>query len=185
MKLALPTVTLVCFENVDHAAAVSLLHHHCQLAEFGAVRLLNHFQGRPQFQYWNNFEAWKYVTTDHALTIHLDGYMLNPDSWRPEWLEYDFVGAPWRSGHNEVRVGNDGFCLKSRKFMNRVAALEWHQCPADKLVCNIHRDQLVAEGYRFAPADVAAAFAMEEPVAESVPRPFGFHGPHFPRWEAK
>lgn len=184
MKLSLPTVTLVCFENTDHAAAVSLLHRHCQLANFGAVRLLNHFQGKLQFRYWNNFELWKYVTTDHALTIHLDGYVLNPESWQPQWLDYDFIGAPWRSGHNSYRVGNDGFCLKSRRLLNRVAALQWHDMASDDLVCVAHREQLVADGYKFAPPEVAAAFAIEDPVAESVPKTFGFHGPGFPRWGA-
>ena len=78
MKLNLTSITLVCYENRDHSSAIDLTAHQCRLAEFGAARLLNWFQGREQFYYWENYETWRYVTTSHMLSIHLDGYILNP-----------------------------------------------------------------------------------------------------------
>lgn len=182
MKLQLPSVTLICWENADHNAAIGLLHHLCRMIEFGAVRLLNFHQGRLQYRYAVNYEAFKHVLTEHMLSVHLDGYVLHPESWRDEWLSWDYIGAPWRAEHNPMRVGNDGFVLKSRRLMNRVAALPWQDGPADELVCNVYRDQLVSEGFRFAPPEVAAKFAIEETVPESGEKPFGFHGSHFPRW---
>lgn len=53
--------------------------------------------------------------TDFILTIHWDGFIVNPSAWTPEFLEYDYIGAPWP--HINDLVGNGGFCLKSNRFL--------------------------------------------------------------------
>lgn len=174
MKPCIP-VTLILYENRDHTAAVELLAKMCSYFDFAEVRLLNWHRGYPQFLYVENYEAWKYVTASHSLTIHLDGYITNPELWDPSWLEYDYIGAPWPEDLNPVRVGNGGFCLKSRALMNRVAALPWVDVPGDLLVCNHYRQQLIQEGFKFAPVDVAARFSTEAVVPETVTPSFGFH----------
>jgi hypothetical protein len=186
MKPNLRDVTLVCYENRDHEAAVSLVAHQCGLVSFGAVRLLNWFQGREQFIYWENYETWRYVTTSHMLSIHLDGYIIHPYMWDPAWLQYDYIGAPWPLEWNSARVGNGGFCLKSRRLLNRVAQLPWMNVPSDILVCNHYRELLLAEGYKFAPLEIAALFSVELRIPEAPVKTFGFHGMHDGRkpWEA-
>lgn len=53
--------------------------------------------------------------TDFILTIHWDGFIVNPNAWTSDFLQYDYIGAPWPWLNNTV--GNGGFCLKSRKFL--------------------------------------------------------------------
>lgn len=36
-----------------------------------------------------------YIETPHVLVVQYDGFILNPDAWTDEFLEYDYVGAPW------------------------------------------------------------------------------------------
>jgi hypothetical protein len=181
MRLDLKSLTLVTYENRDHGAALDLMSAMCRLADFGDAKLLNHFQGWKQFNYWENYETWRFVTTDYALVVHLDGYIVHPEKWDSAWLEYDYIGAPWP--HQEVGVGNGGFCLKSRRLMNRVASLPWQDMPGDLLICSYYRQTLVREGYRFAPVSVAAQFSVEHPVPETPSATFGFHGDwNYPKW---
>lgn len=44
----------------------------------------------------------RYIETSHALIIQADGFVLNPLRWNPAWLEWDYIGAPWRE---QLRVG--------------------------------------------------------------------------------
>ncbi len=48
-----------------------------------------------------------YVATPFALVIQYDGFILNPDAWRDEFLDYDYIGAPWN------------FCSKMMRFSTR------------------------------------------------------------------
>ncbi|MEZ0389889.1 MAG: DUF5672 family protein [Verrucomicrobium sp.] len=186
MKPDLSAITLICYENRDHASALDLMAAMTRLAHFGNARLLNWFHGWQQFNYWENYETWKYVTTSHMLCIHLDGYIVNPELWDPAWLEYDYIGAPWPEDLNKDRVGNGGFCLKSRRLLNRIAEIPWQDFPGDVLVCSVFREQLIAEGFKFAPLEVAALFSIENKIPEHQPaKTFGFHGTmNFPAWKA-
>jgi len=177
LKPDLSDVTLVSYENRFPELACKLLADMTALCDFGAVRLLNSFQGYQQFLYWENYETWKHVTTSHALTVHLDGYILRPELWNPEWLNYDYIGAPWPLYLNEYKVGNGGFCLKSRRLMNHVATLPFVDIPGDVLVCTHYRKDLEKAGFNFAPPEVAARFSIEHFVdGLSVKDTFGFHG---------
>lgn len=199
MRPDLRRVTAVVCESRFPRAAVKLLAAMSDCLKFGDLKYLNHFQGYEQSNYWMNFEVWKYVRTDFALCMQLDGYVIHPELWNPAWLEYDYVGAPWPpewqdNATGRYRVGNDGFCLKSRRLLQRVAQLAWRDQPSDTLVCCTYRDELEKEGYKFATPEVAAAFSVEHVVPETplisrpLPRPatFGFHGPksavRYPVW---
>lgn len=37
----------------------------------------------------------KYIETDYVLIVQYDGFILNPKAWMDEFLEYDYIGAPW------------------------------------------------------------------------------------------
>lgn len=174
--LSLPQVTAICYENRDDRAALSLLLAMSRKVAFGSVLLHNWHRGYAASNYACNFEAWRYVKTSHALSLHLDGYIVNPDAWTDLFLSYDYVGAPWPEDRPH-RVGNDGFSLKSRRLMTRVAELEFDpKMNSDELICIKERARLESEGFRFAPVDVAARFSTECVVPETVVGSFGFHG---------
>jgi hypothetical protein len=185
MKPDLRNVTAIVCDHRNPRAAVKMLAAHSDALDLGDLKYLNLADGYPQCAYWNNYEVWKYVKTDFALMLQLDGYVINPELWDPAFLRFDYIGAPWPA-HFEAhdtgrrRVGNDGFCIKSRRLMDRVARLPWKDVPSDVLVCCTHRDRLEDEGFRFAPPAIAGRFSVEHIVEETAKRTFGFHGRCFP-----
>lgn len=121
-------------------------------------------------------ELGQYCNTEHLLLVQWDGYIINPHSWRPEFLEYDYIGAPWSWYQDDHRVGNGGFSLRSRRLLDAlqdegIVDLE----PEDEAIGRRYRPLLEAKyGIRFAPEEVAEAFSYET-IAPSGD-PFGFHG---------
>ncbi|MFY9317319.1 MAG: DUF5672 family protein, partial [Burkholderiales bacterium] len=114
----------------------------------------------------------EHIETDYALVVQYDGFVVNGRRWRAEFLDYDYVGAPWPDGG----VGNGGFSLRSRRLLKalqdpRITDL----VPEDVAICRTYRDLLATEhGIRFAPPEVAARFSFE-----TLPPPeptLGFHG---------
>lgn len=108
---------------------------------------------------------------DHVMCCHEDGFILDESLWDPKFMDYDFIGSPWGDGI----VGNNGFCIYSRKILNYVQNLPfvYHQ-NSDEFICREHRAQLESSGVRFAPTDVASAFSTET-LNNDLPS-FGFHG---------
>lgn len=145
----------------------------------------------PKLDYkqYNEFVALKlgdYVDSD-VLLVQNDGYILDGTKWNDEFLEYDYVGAPWppqthfKDGE-EIRVGNGGFSYRSKNLLDapKILGLEftdketgyWHE---DGFLCVHYRDALEAYGIKFAPVEVAARFSRELEVPETVKETFGFH----------
>lgn len=134
-------------------------------------------------------ELYRHVSTTHCLTIQSDSHIVNAAAWDEAWLEYDYIGAPWPPGHSgtEYRVGNSGFCLRSRRLLEATAALPndsyvWRgtvkpSCRDDVITCVMYRPHLERLGLRFAPVDVAARFAFENPTPEApvLNGQFGVH----------
>lgn len=118
-----------------------------------------------------------YVHTAHALVIQWDGFILNPGLWRPEFLQFDYIGAPWYHGGHPGMVGNGGFSLRSKRLLDALAKLGLPSGePEDVVICTTLRKQLEQEhGIRFAPLDLAQAFACEYGTWRQA---FGFHGMH-------
>ena len=116
-----------------------------------------------------------HITTDHALVVQWDGYVVDAAAWDKRWRTYDYVGAPiYRDGR--VVVGNGGFSLRSRKLMQALATLP--------VVPGINEDWTISEilrptlerdfGIRFAPVELAADFSYEQRHPGRTT--FGFHG---------
>jgi hypothetical protein len=114
--------------------------------------------------------------------------------WRDYWLDYDFIGSPWPpdslGGIMNMRVGNTGFCLKSKKFMEACALpeisekytgrhpTEGRSWAGDEYCCVEKRPQLETMGIKFAPLSVACDFGWENNMPECPrgrPDAFGFH----------
>lgn len=141
----------------------------------------------------------RYVETPFCLLVQSDGFVTRPEAWRDDFLDYDYIGAPWpktsavRGGADYLihdiseagRVGNGGFSLRSRRLLEMCSKIDadlFGDLAEDFIICRILRQYLCARGIRFAPLELAAQFALELPLAEVPCQPdqtFGFHGRHF------
>jgi hypothetical protein len=141
-----------------------------------------------------------HVNTSHCLLVQPDGFVLFPEKWDNSWLEYDYIGAPWAYVEdayidpfgNHHRVGNGGFSLRSRKFLEVPTKVEvpwetnnsnfywmpegvvnYHE---DGNVCVHNRHIFIEQGCKYAPVEVAVKFSQETRVPECDGIiPFGFH----------
>ena len=138
-----------------------------------------------------DIELHNYVQTDYAMLIHADGYVINPECWRDEFLSYDYIGAPWplptdnysyRTPSGElVRVGNS-VSLRSKKILELPSklGLEWRSYYGNTnedgfLTCH-NRDILKEHGCKFAPFDLALHFSKEAELPENQGlKTFAFH----------
>ena len=150
-------------------------------------------RGADQVSVWMLTELPKYahLFSEHALGIQWDAWIVNPDAWRPEWLNYDYIGAAWGDGV----VGNTGFWLTSRKLFEAIGRLKlppipqachpfdvrlsYTNCPLQQSYLKFpggytgFRGLLEADGMRWAPKDVADQFSVEN---QEYRGGFGFHG---------
>lgn len=133
----------------------------------------------------------KFFRTTHALVQEADSLLVNPFAWDDEWLGYDYIGAPWpypfkpfphiKPSYPEIGaencVGNGGFTLVSQRLCALVSELtdpnEPRMYANDIWICCSLRDQLVSQGCRFAPEDIARRFAAENIILSGQ---FGLHG---------
>jgi Protein of unknown function (DUF5672) len=140
------------------------------------------------------YEVPEHVIATHMLWVQPDSWVLDAGRWTDEFLQYDYIGAPWplnpdcdwyKLGYQPGKnVGNGGFSLRSRTLISLLAAHPdeyplW--LPEDDAICRRHRPRLEEAGIRFAPPELAARFSFEcaEPLPEGT---FGFHGrPHAAR----
>ena len=128
--------------------------------------------------------AW--TDCDAYLVVQWDGFVLDGRRWRTEFMDCDYIGAPWL--HMRSAVGAGGFSLRSQRLIETLHRLR-QQEPApdidtaeDLQICFKYRDALQASGLRIANTEIAAAFAFERPLTMLNhlpivgPKSFGFHG---------
>lgn len=215
-KIKLPDVTLLIYNPVlDPDLSARALNHCMSMIDFGdVVHLTSEKSSTPcSSKYiqvpkssWNDGQAMQatrlgnYFNTRWMLHVETDGFPINPHLWSWDFLEYDFIGAPWpRNYPNRYRVGNGGCSIQSKRFRNEIEKLA--DCYFASLVpsqplfnprddktgrasdvwfCSDLHDDLEARGIRFAPLDVAIRFSYEYPIGEFpgwTPRQsFAFHG---------
>jgi hypothetical protein len=115
------------------------------------------------------------VSTKFILFIHWDAWVIDATQWRPEFLEYDYVGAPW--WYNDGL--NVGFgTLRSVRLMrylaeNRERFPLGH--PEDDLLCRHYRPALEQAGFRWPSEQVASQFMFECTRPSFQSRHFMFH----------
>jgi len=218
VKTRLESVTLLCVDCVNPAAAAKAMAYSLRGLDFGAAILLTDGQAPavsgvarvriPKLESvdaYNRFmldEAHKYVPTAHCLSVQADGFLLHADRWIDEFLDYDYVGAPWPPNHTWAAphfVGNSGFCLRSKRLMEATAGVldtptcqgfldKWQRPIDDIATCTVARPWLENLGMRFAPVDVAWRFARELPLPErawGLTDCLGFHGRLTPQTTAQ
>lgn len=124
---------------------------------------------------WNVFvnrDVPKYIRTPYCLSVHEDGFIVDPTLWNPEFLNCDYIGAPWIDGV----VGNAGFCLESQKMLQEKMKLpdDGGEMASDMYLCRKHRKRLESRGIKFADTKLAESFSTEL-YGDDRPS-FGFHG---------
>jgi len=119
-----------------------------------------------------------------CLVQHTDGFVIHPENWDDVFFKYDYIGAPW--GQVEVinRVGNGGFCLRSKKLIKFISRYSFNGRHADDTyVCQIKYNEIVENGFTFAPPDIAGKFSVEDKNPDlqlDINKSFGFHGAYSP-----
>ena len=119
------------------------------------------------------------ITTDYYLGIHDDGFIINPHLWDDDFLNYDYIGAPWKNYGQRNRVGNGGFVLKSNKFIQLTRYIKYLGKHDDGELTNDYYDYFTSNGCRYAPVEVAMKFSLESKIPEceyNLNNCFGFHG---------
>jgi hypothetical protein len=207
-KINLPDVTLLAISSIEIPATIEALKISSKKINFGAIKLLTHEYPKDvpknilleycpkindimDFNHYVFKNLGKHVTTSHVLMVQYHAYIIHPELWDNDWLQYDYIGAPWpiREGSyiantgERIRVGNGGFSLRSKKLLDapKNLGLELKQEQGywnedGNLTC-YHRAELLSYGIKYAPVEVAAVFSYENPVPENanIQKTFGFH----------
>jgi len=208
--IVLDNVTLVAMSSVDMDNTVKALINSSTEIKFGSVMLISHEKPNSlpdnikfkhidkmsninEYSYNMIYKLGDYIETEFVLVIQSDGYVVNPSSWRREFLDYDYIGAPfalpndsfsYRDVNGEIfRVGNGGFSLRSKKLVDlpNKLGLEWKSFHGfyneDGFICAMNRHIYEENGIKYAPIEVAKYFSHEAPIPEiNGITPFGFHG---------
>lgn len=127
-----------------------------------------------------------FINTEFCLSVHYDGWIINEKNWRSEFLDYDYIGAPWPAHSHflppgeKYRVGNGGVSIRSKKLMDAAREIApntaYHE---DTLIVHTLRNSLESSGITFAPLELAKYFAYEYECADlnvSFEEVFAFHG---------
>ena len=110
--LELPNVTLLTVANRRYAyGAVRALKYSSRSIKFGEVlyisdekphklphnicfKQMGKFEDIDDFNYFMVYDLYKYVSTEFALIVHYDGFVVHPECWRNDFLDYDYIGSP-------------------------------------------------------------------------------------------
>lgn len=206
--LNLKNITLVALTSVRIESTIKALIYSSSQIEFGKIKLLSHvkpsylpnkitFEKTPissSIDEWNYniiYNLPKHIDTEYALLIHDNGFVVNPKSWRDDFLDYDYIGAPWPLPNDEysfrdinqeiIRVGNS-VSLRSKKLLDIPVKknLEWKPFHGytneDGFICVNYRHEYLNEGCKFADINIAKYFSHETPmeIFENI-EPFCFH----------
>jgi Protein of unknown function (DUF5672) len=196
MNKRLTSVTLIAIDTVDANRASRVLTYCSRLFDFKGATLYTNRQpsiyydhrvqliGKLDFDGVQNWELSQLrfaFDSDFCLYVQHDGWILNPQLWSDDFLNWDYVGAPWPRSWCRMRVGNSGFSLRSKAFCEATAASAhaYRNEGYDVFSCRLMHRRFIHEGIRYAPAQVAARFSWEHdcddlPVGADCS--FGFHG---------
>lgn len=190
------TISLCCVDTKNHALSAKALSHSARMPGFDKIVFITNSAEHvhPGWEHhrirgFNNMEEFNtfmlkglfhHIETDYVLSIHYDGFILNPNAWVDEFFNYDYIGAPWNWWTNPpgYAVGNGGFSLRSKRLLkalqdNRIVLAPAE--PEDVCICRTYRSYLeTVNDIRVAPVDLAARFSYEYGPLETK-EVFGFH----------
>jgi hypothetical protein len=205
------TLISVCGNNKFLNGIINAANYCTKNIKFGSVKILSDTVincdnieiikipslNQEEYSTFCLYELTNYIDTEYCLTFQGDGFIINPHLWKDEFLQYDYIGAPWLNEKNN-NVGNGGFSLRSQKFLQSAKTLDYNSkiqfqphIPAGKLItpedwfaCNYKHKEMTDMGIKFADVDLAYKFSVEHPsFIKRYDRnnlqtynSFGFHG---------
>lgn len=222
--LDLSRITLVAIDNTNRIdGTIKAIHTSTQHIKFGAIKLVtsNEIISKytdelsldsieleemtypitdiDQYSKYILYDLHRHVETDFVLIIQDHAFVINPNAWTDEFLEYDYIGAPWPYQENSyltpfnehIRVGNGGFSLRSKKLLEVPLKIEIpfdctkgdfykhfnaNNFAEDGNICVHNRHLFIEQGCKFPNIELAAKFSYETEVSENKGIiPFGFH----------
>lgn len=197
------TITLVSIADKHYIEKTKLAMEHCQKqAKFFDSILIekDQFDDIKYAQFCIN-ELTKYIKSDYCLIIQWDGFIINSELWTNDFLNYDYIGAPWGFPEDcRNRIGNGGFSLRSKKFLDIASSIQYEPfgydtysplqlydrkiAPEDWFLCYGNYYYLLDKGIKFPSIELAYKFSVEHP-SQYKPfdrnkletyESFGFHG---------
>ena len=224
------TISISCIETIRHHEAVKAIESTLKCVNISKIYWFSNLKFPKdvgcevvnikinQFDKAKNFnDAYSHLTlelipqvveTDYNLIVQYDGYAVNKKAWRNSFLNYDYIGAVVLWFPSKQRVGNGGFCLRSKKLyqamkdinikyqmkdlikyknFDRLYNVEAYtdrfvgkSVAEDFILSCVYRGQLEKEyGVKFAPEKIANRFCIESNFSSSwLYKSFGFHGSH-------
>jgi Protein of unknown function (DUF5672) len=192
MKLPL---TLCAIDHVAHPLTRLALERSLKQVDFADVLILSDRDILPGARHVRTHAAnklaatrllWtelpRHVKTERYLYIQWDSWVINSQAWSDQFLQYDYIGAPWPDHYlwpdgcdPGCNVGNGGFSIRSVALAQAVqaAAIPFYS-PEDHAICITHRRALEQRGLKWPTYDVAERFSAELRWPDRTP--FGFHG---------
>lgn len=196
--LDLPNVTLLLVETRAHKITERVIADCISKVNFGEILLFTdkpdlirfdpdrkartvlcpNFPDKKQAGQFYYQHACAQISTDFALMLEWDAGIHDVTKWRPEFLEYDYIGAPWNvrpKEQNCLDVGNGGFMLMSKK-LGLFLTEHGHDFPVytDIDVGRTFRARLEDQGFKWPNRILAGKFSWE--LVTRDPDNFGFHG---------
>ncbi len=209
-SLRLDQITLVSASSIHLPETELALMISMHDIEFGEVKLLTSEDYMPKnskvqvikipkLDFWNYSifianQLHQFIDTDYCLVVQADGFVLNANKWQNEFLNYDYIGAPWPKVmqffpskellYLKNQVGNGGFSLRSKKMLKESAKINFSQLKLptiseDIILCHYFYEAMIKGGIKFPPPELAAKFSIESENASYGQTPkttFGFHG---------
>ena len=196
--LNLNNVTIVSINTRDPHLSIKAIERSCKYIKFAKALLLTDKSLSHKFIEFINISTINtlldysyfcvkhlnnYIDTEFCLIVQPDGFITNPLMWTKQFLQYDYIGAPWdvllsqralrhSLGVNiddlakvPIIVGNGGFSLRSKKLLECCSNLSYPNTniPEDSFICVTNREYLSGQGIKFAPVNIASRFAIERP----------------------
>jgi len=192
--LKLPQITLIALTNRDFEGHKKAIDKSCEGIEFGGIKLIwdEKIDSISKWNYEVFYNLGDYIQTDYALLIHNNGYVVHPECWKDEWLQYDFAGSPFpipqdNYSYRDIngvlqRVGNS-VGLRSKKLMQlpKKLGIEWKKFHGwdneDGAISVNYRHIFEKNGCKFMPFEEALYFGREHELPENaaINNTFVFH----------
>jgi hypothetical protein len=141
----------------------------------------------------------KFIHSEFCLVVQWDGFIIDAEMWTYEFFEYDYIGAVWQFNGSKNCVGNGGFSLRSKKFLQASSNIQYDPnniswfipqqaydrpiSPEDWFLCYHSYESMKENEINFAPIDLANKFSVENIGCNtyfdrndlSTYKSFGFH----------
>jgi len=213
--LNLKDVTIVSINTRDPEKSALAIEYSSRYINFGETLLLSDtkhsrintviipkISSLGEYSLFCAQQLYKYINTSHVLLVQPDGFVTNPLMWTDDFLNFDYIGAPWdlllshRGMHTcgmgvdinqtPIIVGNGGFSLRTKKILEEASKLPYPNpefVPEDNFFCILKRKELKEKGIKFADVKTAKRFSFECPIDLNeknitIDAHFGFHGGH-------